>query len=48
VAREQLALQKKQNKELDRTSASLKVSLDKFIDDTIADSLDPLSQSACD
>ncbi|KAJ5164231.1 uncharacterized protein N7500_006061 [Penicillium coprophilum] len=36
VAREQLAQQKKQNKELDRTSASLKVSLDKFIDETLA------------
>jgi hypothetical protein len=36
VAREQLALQKQQNKELDRTSASLKVSLDKFIDETLA------------
>ncbi|KOS38900.1 hypothetical protein ACN38_g10262 [Penicillium nordicum] len=36
VAREQLTLQKKQTKELDRTSASLKVSLDKFIDETLA------------
>ncbi|KXG48247.1 uncharacterized protein PGRI_021170 [Penicillium griseofulvum] len=36
VAREQLALQKHQNKELDRTSASLKVSLDKFIDEILA------------
>lgn len=36
VAREQLNLQKKQNKELDRTSVSLKVSLDKFIDETLA------------
>ncbi|KAJ5513469.1 hypothetical protein N7463_003021 [Penicillium fimorum] len=36
MAREQLALQKKQNKELDRASASLKVSLDKFIDETLA------------
>ncbi|KAJ5959605.1 uncharacterized protein N7479_006755 [Penicillium vulpinum] len=36
VAREQLALQKMQNKKLDRSSASLKVSLDKFIDETLA------------
>lgn len=36
VAREQLAEQKKQNKQLDRTSASLKTSLDKFIDETLA------------
>ncbi|CDM34621.1 unnamed protein product [Penicillium roqueforti FM164] len=36
VAREQLTLQKEQNKELDRTSANLKVSLDTFIDETLA------------
>lgn len=36
IAREQLAQQKKQNKDLDRSSASLKMSLDKFIDDTLA------------
>lgn len=36
IAREQLAQQKKQNKDLDRSSASLKVSLDTFIDDTLA------------
>jgi len=36
IAREHVAQQKKKNKELDRTSASLKVSLDKFIDDTLA------------
>ncbi|QQK42469.1 Acetyltransferase (GNAT) family protein [Penicillium digitatum] len=36
VAREQLSLQNKQIKELDRTSASLKVSLDNFIDETLA------------
>jgi hypothetical protein len=36
VAREQVAQQKKQNQELDRTSARLKDDLDKFIDDTLA------------
>ncbi|KAJ5316777.1 hypothetical protein PENANT_c016G06384 [Penicillium antarcticum] len=36
VAREQVVQQKSQNKELDRTSARLKVDLDKFIDDTLA------------
>ncbi|KAJ5773247.1 hypothetical protein N7457_008143 [Penicillium paradoxum] len=36
VAREQLGEQKKRNKELDHTSAKLKVSLDKFIDETLA------------
>ncbi|CAG7944118.1 unnamed protein product [Penicillium olsonii] len=36
IAREHVVQQKKQNKELDRTSAKLKVSLDKFIDDTLA------------
>ena len=36
IAREHLAQQKKQNKDLDRSSASLKVSLDTFIDDTLA------------
>jgi hypothetical protein len=36
VAREQLAEQKKRNKELDRTTAKLKVSLDKFVDETLA------------
>ncbi|CAG8920017.1 unnamed protein product [Penicillium salamii] len=36
LAREQIAQQKKQNKDLDSTSSDLKVSLDKFIDDTLA------------
>ncbi|KAJ5129643.1 uncharacterized protein N7515_005682 [Penicillium bovifimosum] len=36
VAREQLAEQRKRNKDLDRTTAKLKVSLDKFIDETLA------------
>lgn len=36
IAREQVAQQKKKNKDLDRTSANLKVSLDKFIDETLA------------
>jgi hypothetical protein len=36
IAREYVAQQKKKNKELDRTSSSLKVSLDKFIDDSLA------------
>ncbi|KAJ5776470.1 uncharacterized protein N7511_001481 [Penicillium nucicola] len=36
LAREHIAQQKGQNKDLDRTSARLKVDLDKFIDDTLA------------
>jgi hypothetical protein len=36
IAREHVAQQQKKHKELDRTSANLKVSLDKFIDDTLA------------
>ncbi|KAJ5550164.1 hypothetical protein N7461_004862 [Penicillium sp. DV-2018c] len=36
VAREQVSARKKRNKELDRTTSKLKVSLDKFIDETLA------------
>lgn len=36
VAREMISQQKKKNKELDRSSADLKVALDKFIDETLA------------
>jgi hypothetical protein len=36
IARDHITQQKQKNKSLDRTSASLKVSLDKFIDDTLA------------
>ncbi|KAJ5612993.1 hypothetical protein N7510_006187 [Penicillium lagena] len=36
VAREQVAQQKKKNKQLDRASSELKVSLDKFVDETLA------------
>lgn len=36
VAREQLAEQRKRNQELERTSAKLKLSLDKFIDESLA------------